>query len=273
MSRFEELIKTNERDLTRIRSQYFPLIANEVITGYNLYLTLFDYSQGRLFLNYLHSNLKPGDAHFRELSEKLMDKGFIEERIVVDSEVIDKERIIAREADYLTRADWEDPPNMRYFDFSGREIPAEKAKSSKKELIGETLQYDWLIKLNNEEELRQVIDIFKAYAGKFQLDNYGRKIMIDSDPQHNRKAVSEAWEIPLLVCTSTDNKKPSILIDFLRVNQFNISERLGEVPITLSTLVRAKSKELKNFLQEQSHNINLIKKYALRVFVENYIDM
>ena len=128
MSRFEELIKTNERDLTRIRSQYFPLIANEVITGYNLYLTLFDYSQGRLFLNYLHSNLKPGDAHFRELSEKLMDKGFIEERIVVDSEVIDKERIIAREADYLTRADWEDPPNMRYFDFSGREIPAEKAK-------------------------------------------------------------------------------------------------------------------------------------------------
>ncbi len=118
-SEFEELILKNEKDLQRIRSIYFNLIKNEIITGYNLYPKLFDYSQGNLFLNYLHSDLKPEDRHFQELYKILRSEGFLEEIIVINDELVDSREIIEREADYITQSNWENPLNMRYFDFKG----------------------------------------------------------------------------------------------------------------------------------------------------------
>lgn len=121
-----------------------------------------------------------------------MGEGLLEEQIIIDSEVIDKERVAAREADYLTRAGWKDPSPMRYFDFSGNEISPEEAKSSEEQVIGEVLQYDWLIGLADEKRLRQATDIFKRYASRFQLDAQGRVIIARGDPQENAEAVSGA---------------------------------------------------------------------------------
>jgi len=104
------------------------------------------------------------------------------------------------------------------------------------------------------------------------LDRQGRKIIEDGKPKYNGNAISEAWDIPLLLCTCAKNQKPKDLIDFLRVNQFNIDEKLGNVPIILSTLVGTKTKELQEFLHKHSYNNRFIKKYALRIFVEEYID-
>ncbi|MEK6861334.1 MAG: hypothetical protein AABY07_05165 [Nanoarchaeota archaeon] len=69
---FEELLRRNEEDLCRIRSQFFPLIENGTITGYNIYQSVPNYSDGGLFLDYLHAYLRLSDRHFKELS-KLSD--------------------------------------------------------------------------------------------------------------------------------------------------------------------------------------------------------
>lgn len=271
-SEFEKLIEDNECNLKIIRSNYFPLIADGVITGYNLYPRLFDYSGARFFLNYLHSDLKPDDAHFKELSEKLKEAGFLEERTIIGAKAINKDGIIPREAHYHTKPDWKNPENMRYFDFGCNEISLEEARSSERELVGEALQYDWLIKFNSEMELRRVIDIFKQYASKFSLDKQGRKIIKNGKPTYNHEAISEAWDIPLLVCTNIDNQKPRTLTDFLRVNQFNIMMDFEDTSIVLSTLVRNQTKEFQRFLHKHSYDLKPEKKYVIRVFVEEYID-
>ena len=268
----KELIAEHEQDLRVIRSKYFPLITQGTITGYNLYAKLFDYAQGRLFLHYLHSDLKPTDEHFRLLSRKLRQRGLLEEKVIINTGVIGKEKVTEREADYVTKAYWEDSPHMRYFDFDGNEIPVEKAKSLDEDVIGEVLQYDWLIKADNETELRALIDCFKKYASKFVLDRKGRKVIEEGRDKENKYAVPQSWEVPLLVCATTGKRKPGMLDDFLRVNQFNIPERLGNTPIVVSTLVRGKSKEFQEYLVNEGLAIQPEKRYALRVFVEDYID-
>lgn len=60
---FEKIVQANESDLQQIRSKYFPLIEEGIITGYNLYPGLFDCSKGKFFLNYLHSDLGKKDRH------------------------------------------------------------------------------------------------------------------------------------------------------------------------------------------------------------------
>lgn len=69
----EELI--DESKMQNIREKYFPLVAEGIITGYNMYTQTFDYSQGDLFLHYLHSDLTAEHIHFQELSEMLRQKG------------------------------------------------------------------------------------------------------------------------------------------------------------------------------------------------------
>ena len=267
-SEFEELILKSEKDLQRIRSIYFPLIDKRIITGYNLYHNLFDYSNAKLFLNYLHSDLKPEDKHFQELSRILKLEGFLEERIIINNKLVDREEIIEREADYITRPHWKDPKDMRYFDERGIELSRDEAKNLGKDIIGESFQYDLLLRVSNEKELRRLVDLFKNYVSKDKLDKHGRKII-----GKNQSAIFGAQDIPLLVCTTKNNKKPPYLVDFLKVNQFDIPEKLGNISITLSTLVGSKSKELQKFLDKQGYKIRSTKKYAFRIFVEYYLDV
>lgn len=272
-TKFEELIKEHEEDLQRIRNKYFTLIADGIITGYNLYSKLFDYSKGRLFLNYLHSELRPEDRHFKELSEILRTKGFLEERIIINDGLVDREETLEREADYITRASWDDPLDMRYFDFYGKELTREEAKVLRGDVVGESLQYDLLLRVKDEPELRKVVDLFKEYASMHILDKNGRKIIKNNDYVENENAIYNAWDTPLLICTNKSNKKPRNLYDFLAVNQFNILEQFGNNSIILSTLLRTKSKKFHKILEERKDKFQFDKKYAPRVFVEDYIDI
>ncbi len=272
-TKFEELIKKHEKDLQRIRNKYFSLVEGGIISGYNLYPSLFDYSKGRLFLNYLHSDLRLEDRHFKELSEILRTKGFLEERIIINDGLVDREETLEREANYITRASWEDPLNMRYFDFDGKELTREEAKALRRNIIGESFQYDLLLRIKDEPELRKVVDLFKEYASMHILDKNGRKIINNNNYVENENAIYNAWDTPLLICTSKSNKKPENLYDFLIVNQFNILEQLGNISIILSTLVRTKSKEFHKILEERKDKFQFDKKYAPRVFIEDYIDI
>lgn len=271
-TKFEELLEENEEDLKIIRSKYFPLIEKRIITGYNLYPSLFDYSQGELFLNYFHSDLRPEDKHFQELSEILQGKGFLEKIVIVNSELVNGKEISERLADYITEPDWQDPFNMRYFDYEGNEISTSVAKGLGEETIGESLQYDMLIRVKNEQELRRLVDLFKKYVSKHKLSKSARIILENLDPVENKYAISKAHKVPLLVCTSKKNKKPKNLDDFLSVKQFIIPETLGDNSVILSTLVRKNAKELKSALNKGKIIPQIGKKYVLRLFVEEYID-
>jgi len=256
---FSELLK-NESELQRIRETYFPLIEIGIISGYNIYPYLIDYPKG-LFLNYLHSDLKDNDKHIIELSSKLRMKVNLEERIVINNKVVDRKEILERNADYLTDPNWDDPPNTRYFALDAIEISKENTNND--EIIAESLQYDLLLRVANQSELRTIIDIFKKYASKFRLNEKGSLIRVK-----NNEAITNSWEVPLLICTSNSNKKPSVLYDFLTVKQFEIVESIAGRPITLGILVRNKAVDLQAFLNDSGCGFRISKKYVLRVFAE-----
>lgn len=261
-----------ENDLKRIRENYFPLINQEIITGYNLYPTdnMFNYSQGEIFLNYLHSDLRPRDKHYQELCKRLKEEDFsLEDRILINDELVDRETLIGRNADYLTRPGWSNPPNIRYFDTEGNEISAEKAKKSKRRMIiGESFQYDMLIRVKDEPELRKAIDLFKKYASQYKLNKRGEIIQMDGEDVENEDQIYRSWEIPLLLCTTKNDRKPKDLYDFLTVKQFNINEQLNKISIMLSTLVKSKREELEKILKRRGIEPQINKKYVLRVFVD-----
>jgi hypothetical protein len=264
---FQKLIREHEEDLERIRALLFPLIHDRIITGYNIYPSSLKRADGLFFLNYLHSDLRKEDKHYQELGDMLVKQGIAEERINIYDQLIDRQEVAERNADYVTLPDWQDPAGMRYFDFDGNEIPPEIAKRLERELIGEGMQLELLIRLKDEEELRKATCMFRRYASEFKLDRYGRKI-----GTNNPESIAGAWEVPLVVCTTSTNKKPRFLVDFLRVNEFSFYEKLGGEDVFVSTLVRRKTRELRNALKKLGVDIDSRKKYVMRLFVEKYID-
>lgn len=270
---FRSLLRRNEADLQRIREKYFPLLERRLITGYNLYAKLFEYSEGTLFLDYLHSDLEPTDRHFMELTKRLQQDGGIDldERVIVNSKLVERTERKERVADYITLPTWENPSDMRYFDFDGNEVPKKKS-SRMPAVIGESIQYDLLIKANSENELRILATLFKRCASRHQLDRNGRKILVDNKPVRNIDAIFEPSDVPVLICTNTKNTKPPNLPDFVTVTQFNVLERIGNIKVVWSTLARTQARGLYHALKEKNQELALEKKYALRVFVEDYLD-
>lgn len=274
---FEELIKKSEEDLERIRTQYFPLIEEGIITGYNLYPDKSSESESKLTLNYLHAYLKQNDRHFRKLLKVLRNEGVLnlEGIITVNNKVVDKLKVIEREASYLTSPEWKNPLSTRYFRMDGAELSTKEAMElvKKQELIkiiGEDFQYDLLIKVEDEMEMRKIIDIFKKYASKHRLGIDGRRILRE-DRRHikNKNAISGSWTIPLLICTSETGLN---LQDFSKVNEFNIYDQLNNTQILLSTLVASKTDKFIEILDKDNINYKTNEKMALRVFVEEYIN-
>jgi len=269
-STFQELLENNERDLYRIRKTYFPLIQKRIITGYNIYLTSLKRQDTGLFLNYLHSDLKAEDLHFKELFEKLIDSSLIAESIVVNDKLVESKEIVEREADYLTKVEWENPLDIKYFTYNAIELERDKAKDLD-EVIGESLQYDLVFQVEDFKDLRLLIDIFKKYTSKYKLDNMGRKISKGKIFLPNEEAITNAWDIPLLTYTNK-GIKPVDFDDFLRVSQYNIKETIGNKSVIVNTLVRRNAQKLEKILEKMRIEKEQKEKYALRVFVEDYID-
>lgn len=268
------IVSTQEEELKRIRNRYFPLIKQGLITGYNLYSNQHHISEDELSINYLHSNLRPTDAHFIELCNKLKNEGgiILEERMHVNNKLVNRAEKSNRYATYVNKPEWEDHSNMRYFDFNGNEIPPDKAKDLERVLIGESIQYDLLLCVKNEEELRKLINLLKKYTSKFRLDKKGRIVIKNGIFVPNEESISGAWEIPFVVCTAPKDKKPKNFIDLLAISQFDIQERLGAYDVSLNTIVRANTEELERRLHEKGIIFRRSKRYLLRVAVEQYIE-
>jgi len=205
----------------------------------------------------------------RELFKALKDLDIAVEKSSTYGRLVSQKDIVDRYADYITRAEWDDPKGMRYFQRDGIEVSREEAEMLGKDLIGENMQYDWMLKINSEEMLRATVDTIKLYASKIKLNSYGRKIFKNELALENKVCIQNAWDIPLLTCTHTDQRKPANLKDFLRVYEFQNREMVGDEQVVVSTLVKSNWKKLRQRL-----NINpvKVKKYALRVFVEDYIE-
>lgn len=270
------VLKKDKGDLQRIRSVFFPFIAQKLITGYNIYSQLFDFSSHHLFLSYLHSHLQTDDKHFQELSDRLrtVEELDLQEKITLHNKLIDRREVVKRDAYYLTRREWNDPEDMRYFSLNGQEVSPEQA-ATLESVIGESLQYDLLIRIQSKDELRRVIDIFKMYASKHVLDKKGKKIMEEKGPKINGEAITNSFDIPLLTCITKNSRKPKNLIDFLVVKQFSVQEIVGQETVVLKTLVRTNADLFHVAIKQVGYTTNAItidKQYALRVFIEDYIE-
>ena len=272
-NKFKDILGKKADDLDKLRKEYFRFIEKGIISGYNLFLEEHDYSTGDLFLNYLHSDLKPDDEHFKEILSRLKKDGFLdlEGRILINHQLVDRGKVRERETVYLMHPEWENAENTKYFTLRGSPLSLEEAHYFEGDLVGESLQYDLLIKIKNTDELRTIINLFKKYASKNKLDRKGRKIIKDGEIVLNETAVYRAWEIPLLTCKASCSRKPKNLPDFLSVFHFSIGEDLGGTPIILSTLVKDKRKELIKELGKKKQ-FSIDKVYSLRLFVEDYID-
>lgn len=118
----EKILEESRDDLQRIRQTYFPLIVGDIITGYNLYV---DNPQENveglgLSLSYFHSDLRPNDKHFVQLSDILKKEGFVKEIPFVRNSLVDRSNlVIERNSTYLIIPEWVNPGNMSYFDLDG----------------------------------------------------------------------------------------------------------------------------------------------------------
>lgn len=153
----------------------------------------------------------------------------------------------------------------------GRELAFNEAKKLR-DVIEESIQYELSIRITNKEELRKIIDLLKKYTSIFKLDRKGKKIKNNDEFIKNDLAIYEAWDIPLLVCRTSNNKKPSNLQDFLTVKEFKIAEQIGNNPLILTTIIGGKYKELRRLLQNRECKFEERKGYVLRVFVEDYLN-
>lgn len=271
-SEFERLIRENEDDLDRIRSSYFSFIRGGIIVGYNLYPDHITVPEG-LSVDYSHSDLGPNDRHFRELSNLLRGEGVpLEEKLLVNNQLINRSDILVREADYLTKREWEPTAKTRYFTPNGREIEASEITSFDGPMIKERLEYDLLVRANDEFHLRRLVNLFKKYASRYKLDRLGRKLKIGNIEVKNKDSLDGAFDIPLLTCTNISGQKPKTLRDFVKIYQFNVQENIGNSEVILSTFVRVKAGELRKVLKSLGVRNSSNCRYALRVFVEDYID-
>ena len=272
-SNFEILLRENEADLARIRQTYFPLIKDRTITGYNLYTEEFDYSDAPYFLNYLHSDLKKGDKHLEELIEILKaDNLDPKSRMTIKERVIDRSQIASRNAVYIVEPEWENPQNMNYFDFTGNPIPLAQGLQTEL-LIGESVQYDLLLRIEDLKELRRAIDLFKKYTSKLKLDKKGNIIKVRKRISvSNADAITNSWLVPLLFCSSSDNKKPKSSPDLLNIFDVRINEPIGNKTGVVSSLVKKRIKALLSTLDSMEIEYDIQNRYALRIFVEEYLD-
>ena len=170
--------------------------------------------------------------------------------------------------------EWVDAEDKRkrYFTLTGEKLCAEDAKQ-KRRVIEESLQYDMLIRISDEKELRRIVDFFKTYASLCILNDEGRHTQRDGKQDINPLAITDADEVPLLICTSRNNKKPKRLTDFVAVNLLSVAEQLGGNQVVLSTLVGKKLKVLNKILKERGLNPRVDRKYTLKVFIEDYLEV
>lgn len=223
----ENLLRSNEKDLVRIRRRLFPAVVERVITGYNIYRGSSEYEEGKIYVNYLHAHL----GHILTLA------GMMQQEFRGEIGDVTEERLKERCATYVTDPSWDTQLGIRYFDESC--VERHRRDVLGKELaivIGETVQSDWLLECESERDLIRVIKFLKRYASKGILDKKGRLIKRGSENfEKNRFAVTDSWEVPFITIKRSD-KKVLNLPDFSLVKELIMADVVGTKPVIISAL-------------------------------------
>ncbi len=141
------------------------------------------------------------------------------------------------------------------------------------------------LSIHRREELRFLANIFKKYASVFKLDGLGRRIPLGTDPSKFKENVDAkgkrlyadgSWEVPLL--TFQTPRKPRSFRDFLMVSSFLITVSADRNSYgVVQVIVKSKKDLFKAYLAskgfEKDRNYVVEKSFALRTFVENYLEM
>ncbi len=254
----------DERKLSFYRRKFFPLIRDNVVTGYNVYKKI-PSVESRFAVDYLHSELGENDAHRGEFFDLLkdFDRGIPIEKV--------SESVVDRDAVYETLPEWENPEDMRFFDVYGNPIPRSELLDFEGRVIGESLQYDLAIPVEDERQLLDLIDVFnkKLYGkqiderGLFKLDESGKKI-INED-----RLPSNPWEIPLIVIRADEKKE---FKTFQKIDLFQIWERGGRENIIQSLCDKESSRFEIRLKGMPEFEFQILKRFVNNLFVSEYIN-
>lgn len=271
LSTFQHLLVEHEDDLQRIRKTYFPFLKKHLLTGYNLYFDRPRDLSSRFLLHYMHSDLTPTDAHFHELFRLIDAKKSTGD--CLETKVM-HHKIYERSATYITETSWDNALTMRYFTFDGEEILPGYLACRQGYVVGEVLQYDLALAIDDVSELRFFINLFKKRASHFKLNYLGRFSLYSGKNSINLSAIPNSWQIPLLwFSVKNPSAKPKNLRDFLLVYEHSCDVQFGSSSLLLSTLLPRHHTDFVKFTKDQRVCFSSAKRYALRAFVEEYLDL
>lgn len=253
-----------DKEILRVyRKLLFPAIGDSIITGYNVYKDK-PKECGEFVLDYLHSDLKIDEngkftqPHGRELLARLQEIGKIKFKENITTAVMN------RFTNYEVQVHWENPLSMKFYDKFGREIPKEELSSFEDIIIGEDIQYDLKIELNEKKSFIQLLDILNKYAYRYEVDKEGNiKKNKNSVRKPNKNAITYAWDVPVIILNNKLNRK-----DYVTVNEIILEIQNHEADIMITT----NDERLKNYLEMQNKKFKEQVKYANRVFVDDVLN-
>ena len=198
----EDLVKNHSSVLQNLRIRYYPLIAQGLATGYNLYLAPLPTPNFRFGFSYYHSELKPTDDHFNTLFQRIRNYSSTNLQPVIRGNIMSSSLVLPRNAVYLIKPEWKNPSDMHYYDLQGFPLIPTK-EGFQRLVVGESLQYELFIAVESEKELRNLANFFKRYASKDLLNMHGKKVIHNEEPVKNGLAIDDScWSVPLFVCDS-----------------------------------------------------------------------
>ncbi len=238
--KLEKILQIEKSKIQKIRETLFPLIGNNVITGFNIYENQF-HQKSKYLLSYLHSELNPEDKHRQELIEKIKQYADID---IIQNMLFE---IVDRHTSYKLKSGWK---AGHYYTIKAKlltETEANLALKRKDVVIGVDIQDDMKIHIDDYRELLQVIDVFNRYAntyvinkntGKFEKKRKGKKLI----NIFNEKAIPGSWEIPLITLSTKEKRIPDSLD---RIKEIGIDE-----DVYLSVLIDKKYEDFMFFLDQ-----------------------
>lgn len=264
----EKELALTEAELKVVRKEFYRGIAEDIYTGYNVYNK--PYTLGQFSLEYFHSDLTPRHKHFRELKRILINQGFLQPATTIEARKL--YGFLDRKAVYLTLQRWRKAKRGRRFSFftvDGEEISYKEAQKMDVRLISEAREYNLVLTAKKEDELKDLLDLFKNSCFRFKIDGYGSICRDEKDKEiENKKAIYGSDDIPLITTkTRLRNRK-----DLVQIIQFDIPFSVKEKKLIVSSLVPKENvSKLKRYLLKRNLDSIASTRYAIRAFVADYL--
>jgi len=250
--------------LEKSRQLFFPIIAERIITGYNVYRHKSE-TNAPFIVNYLHSDLSFDETgkplpHLEELTDKLSKFG--------PAQIIEKitNSIVDCVAVYKV-GDWEEnPTGLIFYDQFGIVLNAENLKKHRGLVVVEGKQYDLGIELFHQREVDEVLHLLRRYVFMYEINDNGNIRNFHGKPVINIDAISGSWDIPLVTLSSKENHKKQ---GFRHVEEITVTE----LDHLIVTLIDKNAERLRILLQSQNVAFNRQEKLVNNAFIDMYLNI